>query len=59
MIGDAWAPKMMADATFDGHRVAREIEDADPQHPRPYKREVSPWGTAYLPGGEYRQEWRV
>ena len=50
---------MMADATFDGHRVAREIEDADPQHPLPYKREVSAWGTAYQPGGDHRQQWRV
>ena len=52
VIGDAWAPKIMADATFDGHRIAREIEDENPQMPLPYKREVSVWGTAYQPGGE-------
>ncbi len=59
VIGDAWAPKIMADATFDGHRIAREIEDQDPQYPLPYKREVISWGTAYQPGGEYRHEWRL
>ena len=59
VIGDAWAPKLMADATFDGHRIGREIEEKDPQSPLPYKREVSVWGTAYEPGGEYKQEWRV
>ncbi len=30
VIGDAWAPKLIADATFDGHRIAREIEEDDP-----------------------------
>jgi dimethylamine/trimethylamine dehydrogenase len=59
VIGDAWAPKILADATFDGHRIAREIEDANPQLPLPYKREVSVWGTAYQPGGEHKQEWRI
>lgn len=59
VIGDAWAPKILADATFDGHRIAREIEDENPQMPLAYKREVSVWGTAHQPGGEYKQEWRV
>jgi dimethylamine/trimethylamine dehydrogenase len=59
VIGDAWAPKLIADATFDGHRIAREIEDANPQLPLPFKREASVWGSAYLPGGEHRQEWRL
>src|SRR5690606_19982743 len=26
LIGDALAPKLIADATFDGHRIGREIE---------------------------------
>ena len=31
VIGDAEAPRIIADATFDGpHRLAREIEDPDP-----------------------------
>lgn len=59
VIGDAWAPKILADSTFDGHRIAREIEDESPQMPLPYKREVSVWGTAYQPGGEFKQEWRI
>ncbi|MCH8166721.1 MAG: FAD-dependent oxidoreductase [Proteobacteria bacterium] len=59
VIGDAWAPKVLADATFDGHRIAREIEEDNPQLPLPYKREASVWGVAYQPGGEFRQEWRV
>jgi len=59
VIGDAWAPKLIADSTFDGHRIAREIEEADPQHPLPYKREVISWGTAYQPGGEYKLEWKL
>jgi hypothetical protein len=37
VIGDAEAPRILADATFDGHRLAREIEDPDPQHQTPYK----------------------
>ncbi|MGH8501368.1 MAG: FAD-dependent oxidoreductase [Gammaproteobacteria bacterium] len=53
VIGDAWAPKLMADATFDGHRIAREIEEKDPQFPKPYRREVAVWGTAHMPGGEF------
>ncbi|MDO5756509.1 MAG: FAD-dependent oxidoreductase [Rhodobacterales bacterium] len=57
VIGDAWAPKLMADATFDGHRIAREIESEDPQMPLPYKRETSVWGTAFNPEGNYKQEW--
>ncbi len=59
VIGDAWAPKIIADATFDGHRIAREIEEKNPQLPLPFKREASVWGTAYQPGGEYKQQWRV
>lgn len=30
VIGDAWAPKLIADATFDGQRLAREIEEKNP-----------------------------
>jgi dimethylamine/trimethylamine dehydrogenase len=50
VIGDAWAPKLIADATFEGHRLAREIEEPNPQFPKPYRREVSVWGTPYLAG---------
>jgi len=33
-----------------GHRLSREIEEADPQYPLPYKREVAVWGTPRMPG---------
>jgi dimethylamine/trimethylamine dehydrogenase len=58
LIGDAWAPKLMADSTFDGHRIAREIECDDPQHPLPYIREVAVWGEPYLPGGKFEIEYQ-
>src|SRR5499427_2680907 len=38
-IGDAIAPRMISEAIFDGHRLAREIEQGDPTQPSPYQRE--------------------
>jgi dimethylamine/trimethylamine dehydrogenase len=38
-IGDCVAPRLIADAIFDGHRLAREIDAPDPAHPLPYLRE--------------------
>jgi len=38
-IGDAIAPRMISEAIFDGHRLAREIEQPDPTQPSPYQRE--------------------
>ena len=38
-IGDCVAPRLTADAIFDGHRLAREIDSADPSVPLPYIRE--------------------
>ncbi len=58
VIGDAWAPKIIADATFDGQRIAREIEEDNPQLPLPYRRESSVWGTPYQPGGKYEIEYQ-
>lgn len=58
IIGDAWAPKLIADATFDGHRIAREIEEKDPQHPKPYRREVAVWGAPHMPGGKFEIEYQ-
>jgi dimethylamine/trimethylamine dehydrogenase len=49
VIGDAWAPKLIADATFDGHRLAREVEEDQAQYPKPYRREVHVWGVPYNP----------
>jgi len=38
-IGDAVAPRMISEAVFDGHRLAREIDAEDPAQPSPYQRE--------------------
>ncbi|MGH3091072.1 MAG: FAD-dependent oxidoreductase, partial [Gaiellaceae bacterium] len=38
-IGDCVAPRIVAEAVFDGHRLAREIDSPDPSVPLPYKRE--------------------
>ena len=38
-IGDCLLPGMIADAVFSGHRLAREIDSADPATPLPYIRE--------------------
>jgi hypothetical protein len=38
-IGDCVAPRLLADAVWDGHRLAREIDAADPEQALPYRRE--------------------
>ena len=38
-IGDCVAPRIIAEASFDGHRLAREIDTEDPATPLPYTRE--------------------
>ena len=38
-IGDCVAPRLIADAIFDGHRLAREIDSPDPAIALPYLRE--------------------
>jgi dimethylamine/trimethylamine dehydrogenase len=38
-IGDCVAPRLIADAIFDGHRLGREIDSADPAQALPYLRE--------------------
>ncbi|MBO0805850.1 MAG: FAD-dependent oxidoreductase [Nocardiopsaceae bacterium] len=44
LIGDAAAPRMIADSIFDGHRLAREIDAPDPAIPLPFIRERRIWG---------------
>jgi dimethylamine/trimethylamine dehydrogenase len=39
-IGDCLAPRTIAENIFDGHRLAREIDTADPSKPLPYLREL-------------------
>jgi dimethylamine/trimethylamine dehydrogenase len=58
LIGDAEAPRLIADATFSGHRLAREIEEAGAQYPKAYKREVAVWGVAHLPDGNPKLEYQ-
>ena len=38
-IGDCVAPRLLAEAIFDGHRLAREIDSPDPEIALPYLRE--------------------
>ena len=38
-IGDCVAPRMISEAIFDGHRLAREIDGPDPSIPLPFDRE--------------------
>jgi dimethylamine/trimethylamine dehydrogenase len=38
-IGDCVAPRLIADCVFDGHRLGREIDSADPGVPLPFIRE--------------------
>jgi dimethylamine/trimethylamine dehydrogenase len=38
-IGDAVAPRLLSEAVFDGHRLAREIDSPTPATPLPYRRE--------------------
>jgi dimethylamine/trimethylamine dehydrogenase len=59
LVGDAEAPRLIADATFSGHRLAREIEEANPQLPIPYKRESAVWGASHMPGGTFELEYKT
>jgi len=59
LIGDAEAPRLIADATFTGHRLAREIEEKNAQFPLPYRREVAVWGTPHMPGGKFEIEYKT
>jgi dimethylamine/trimethylamine dehydrogenase len=39
LVGDAYAPGLIAEAIFSGHRLAREIDAPDPATPLPFIRE--------------------
>lgn len=47
--GDCLAPRYIADAVFDGHRMGREIDSPDPQRPRAIIREHRVWGGEAWP----------
>jgi hypothetical protein len=38
-VGDCVAPRLLAEAIFDGHRLAREIDGPDPEVALPFLRE--------------------
>jgi dimethylamine/trimethylamine dehydrogenase len=38
-IGDCLSPRLIADCVFDGHRLGREVDSADPAVPLPFIRE--------------------
>ncbi len=47
--GDCYAPGLLADAIFSGHRIAREFEAANPQLAQPWIRERQVWGHETFP----------
>ena len=47
--GDCYAPGLLADAIFAGHRIAREFESANPQLAQPWIRERQVWGHETFP----------
>lgn len=47
--GDCLAPRYIADAVFDGHRIAREMESPDPERPLSVIRERRIWGQPAFP----------
>ncbi|MBM3518382.1 MAG: dimethylamine dehydrogenase [Alphaproteobacteria bacterium] len=47
--GDCYAPRQLAEAIFDGHRIAREFESPDPQIAAPFIRERQIWGSPVYP----------
>jgi dimethylamine/trimethylamine dehydrogenase len=47
--GDCLAPRYLADAIFDGHRIAREFKSENPERPRAMIRERQTWGQDVFP----------
>ena len=45
VVGSAQAPNMIVHSIFQGHRLAREIDSADPSVPLPFIRERRIWGA--------------
>jgi dimethylamine/trimethylamine dehydrogenase len=50
-IGDCVAPRVISEAIFDGHRLAREIDSENPAVPLPYRRERAVLESAGLRTG--------
>ncbi len=53
--GDCFAPRLIADAIFEGHRIAREFESSNPQFAQPWIRERQVWGHETFPKLEDRE----
>ena len=47
--GDCLAPRYLADAIFDGHRIAREFESPNPERPLAIIRERQIFGHEVFP----------
>jgi dimethylamine/trimethylamine dehydrogenase len=47
--GDCLAPRYLADAIFDGHRIAREFESSNPERPLAIIRERQIFGHEVFP----------
>jgi dimethylamine/trimethylamine dehydrogenase len=45
-VGDCAAPRLLADAIFDGHRLGRELDSPHPARPLAYQREREVWTSA-------------
>lgn len=45
-VGDCAAPRLLADAIFDGHRLGRELDSPNPARPLPYLRERAVFARA-------------
>jgi dimethylamine/trimethylamine dehydrogenase len=53
--GDCYAPRLLPDVVFDGHRIAREFESDNPQRPDVVIRERQLWGEETIPKLSDRQ----
>jgi len=53
--GDCYAPRLLPDAMFDGHRIGREFESDNPQRPQPIIRERQIFGHETFPSLKDRQ----
>ena len=47
--GDCYSPGLIAQAIFEGHRIAREFESPNPQRAQPWIRERQIWGHETYP----------
>ncbi len=48
-IGDCKSPMQVGQAMWEGHRLAREFDSAEPAHPLPWIRERPLWGAVVTP----------